>query len=90
MQIVHLKRFQFHNGRWVKSHKIVNFPKKEFDPSCYVVPRLKTTDHYVDDNDDDIGLYIVIYSESIMICVYISCMHHFYVFPTLLFAIDIW
>lgn len=27
------------NGRWVKSHKIVNFPYEEFDPSRYVVPR---------------------------------------------------
>ncbi|XP_052801941.1 ubiquitin carboxyl-terminal hydrolase 32-like [Mya arenaria] len=37
--IVNLKRFQFLNGRWVKSHKIVNFPLTDFDPSCYLVPR---------------------------------------------------
>ncbi|XP_071178506.1 ubiquitin carboxyl-terminal hydrolase 32-like [Mytilus edulis] len=37
--IINLKRFQFLNGRWVKSHKIVNFPYEEFDPSRYVVPR---------------------------------------------------
>ena len=38
-QIINLKRFQFLNGRWVKSHKIVNFPYENFDPSRYVVPR---------------------------------------------------
>ena len=27
------------NGRWVKSHKIVKFPFREFDPSNYLVPR---------------------------------------------------
>ncbi|XP_060562624.1 ubiquitin carboxyl-terminal hydrolase 32-like [Ruditapes philippinarum] len=37
--IVNLKRFQFLNGRWVKSHKIVNFPLVDFDPSCYLAPR---------------------------------------------------
>ncbi|XP_052268914.1 ubiquitin carboxyl-terminal hydrolase 32-like isoform X1 [Dreissena polymorpha] len=37
--IVNLKRFQFLNGRWVKSHKIVNFPLLDFDPSCYLAPR---------------------------------------------------
>lgn len=37
--IINLKRFQFLNGRWVKSHKIVNFPLTDFDPSCYLVPR---------------------------------------------------
>lgn len=37
--IVNLKRFQCLNGRWVKSHKIVKFPFKDFDPSCYLAPR---------------------------------------------------
>ena len=35
-QIVHLKRFHFLNGRWLKSHKIVDFPVKDFDPSDYL------------------------------------------------------
>ena len=38
-QIVNLKRFQYLNGRWVKSHKIVNFPLLGFNPSCYLAPR---------------------------------------------------
>ncbi|XP_062601497.1 ubiquitin carboxyl-terminal hydrolase 32-like isoform X2 [Saccostrea cucullata] len=37
--IINLKRFQFLNGRWVKSHKIVNFPIEKFDPSNYLAPR---------------------------------------------------
>lgn len=39
--IVHLKRFQLLNGRWVKSHKIVRFPFEKFDPTDYLakVPR---------------------------------------------------
>ncbi|XP_066297333.1 ubiquitin carboxyl-terminal hydrolase 32-like isoform X2 [Branchiostoma lanceolatum] len=37
--IVHMKRFQFLNGRWCKSHKIVKFPMKNFDPSPFLVPR---------------------------------------------------
>ncbi|XP_071486831.1 ubiquitin carboxyl-terminal hydrolase 32-like [Diadema antillarum] len=37
--IVHLKRFQFVNGRWVKSQKIVKFPKRNFNISNFVVPR---------------------------------------------------
>ncbi|XP_041349176.1 ubiquitin carboxyl-terminal hydrolase 32-like [Gigantopelta aegis] len=37
--IINLKRFQFLNGRWVKSHKIVKFPIKDFDPTHYLAPR---------------------------------------------------
>ncbi|XP_028977468.2 ubiquitin carboxyl-terminal hydrolase 32 isoform X2 [Esox lucius] len=37
--IVHLKRFQFVNGRWIKSQKIVKFPREGFDPSIYLAPR---------------------------------------------------
>ncbi|KAM4701032.1 ubiquitin carboxyl-terminal hydrolase 32 [Discoglossus pictus] len=37
--IIHLKRFHFVNGRWIKSQKIVKFPKKKFDPSAFLVPR---------------------------------------------------
>jgi ubiquitin carboxyl-terminal hydrolase 6/32 len=39
IQIIHLKRFQFHNGRWVKSQKIVKFPTQKFDPANYIVKR---------------------------------------------------
>lgn len=38
-QIVHLKRFQFVNGRWIKSQKIVKFPRENFDPSAFLAPR---------------------------------------------------
>ena len=34
--IVHLKRFHFLNGRWIKSHKIVDFPAHKFDPTDYL------------------------------------------------------
>ncbi|XP_022103734.1 ubiquitin carboxyl-terminal hydrolase 32-like isoform X2 [Acanthaster planci] len=37
--VIHLKRFQFVNGRWVKSQKIVKFPKENFDPSNFLAPR---------------------------------------------------
>uniref|UniRef100_A0A4W3JWA4 Ubiquitin carboxyl-terminal hydrolase 32 n=1 Tax=Callorhinchus milii TaxID=7868 RepID=A0A4W3JWA4_CALMI len=40
--IIHLKRFQFVNGRWIKSQKIVKFPREGFDPSAFLVPRLPT------------------------------------------------
>ena len=39
IQVVHLKRFQLFNNRWVKSQKIVRFPMKNFDPSNYLVQR---------------------------------------------------
>ncbi|XP_034723890.1 ubiquitin carboxyl-terminal hydrolase 32 isoform X10 [Etheostoma cragini] len=39
MLIVHLKRFQFVNGRWIKSQKIVKFPRESFDPSAFLAPR---------------------------------------------------
>lgn len=35
-QIVHLKRFNFVNNKWVKSQKVVNFPYKDFDPTPYL------------------------------------------------------
>uniref|UniRef100_A0A7N6BGZ7 Ubiquitin carboxyl-terminal hydrolase 32 n=1 Tax=Anabas testudineus TaxID=64144 RepID=A0A7N6BGZ7_ANATE len=37
--IVHLKRFHFVNGRWIKSQKIVKFPRENFDPSAFLAPR---------------------------------------------------
>lgn len=41
LQIIHLKRFQFMNGKWVKSQKVVKFPFKDFDLTDYLaaVPR---------------------------------------------------
>ena len=45
-QIIHLKRFQFLNNRWVKSHKIVKFPTKDFDPRSYLAQR--TPQHKLD------------------------------------------
>ncbi|XP_064618756.1 ubiquitin carboxyl-terminal hydrolase 32-like [Lineus longissimus] len=39
MLIIHMKRFQFLNGRWVKSQKIVNFPHSNFDPTHYLAER---------------------------------------------------
>ncbi|XP_021349870.1 ubiquitin carboxyl-terminal hydrolase 32-like isoform X2 [Mizuhopecten yessoensis] len=39
--IINLKRFQFLNGKWVKSHKIVKFPIEDFDPSNYIAPTRK-------------------------------------------------
>ena len=41
MQIVHLKRFQFVNHRWIKSHKAVHFPLTNLDLNDYLaaIPR---------------------------------------------------
>ncbi|XP_077995197.1 ubiquitin carboxyl-terminal hydrolase 32-like isoform X2 [Glandiceps talaboti] len=43
--IVHMKRFQYVNGRWVKSQKIVKFPKKTFDPSNFLARDAPTLLH---------------------------------------------
>ncbi|XP_070572719.1 ubiquitin carboxyl-terminal hydrolase 32-like isoform X2 [Ptychodera flava] len=43
--IVHMKRFQYVNGRWVKSQKIVKFPKKQFDPSRFLASNASTSLH---------------------------------------------
>lgn len=37
--IIHLKRFQFVNGHWVKSNKVVQFPMEGFDPSAFLAKR---------------------------------------------------
>ncbi|XP_026740853.1 ubiquitin carboxyl-terminal hydrolase 32-like isoform X3 [Trichoplusia ni] len=34
--IVHLKRFQYVNNKWIKSQKVVNFPFHDFDPTDYL------------------------------------------------------
>ena len=36
-QIIHLKRFQFFNGRWVKSQRSVTFPTQDLEPLRYTV-----------------------------------------------------
>lgn len=41
--IIHLKRFQFVNGHWVKSNKIVQFPMEGFDPSAFLAKRSSST-----------------------------------------------
>ncbi|XP_050522495.1 ubiquitin carboxyl-terminal hydrolase 32 [Daktulosphaira vitifoliae] len=41
--IVHLKRFQYLQGKWVKSHKVVKFPFKNFDPTDYLASVPKHT-----------------------------------------------
>ncbi|CAK8672621.1 unnamed protein product [Clavelina lepadiformis] len=38
--IIHLKRFRIVNGRWIKSHKVVDFPKNDFDPSHFMTERV--------------------------------------------------
>lgn len=45
--IVHLKRFQFVNGHWVKSQKIVKFPYHSFNPTNYLakIPRRAVFKH---------------------------------------------
>ncbi|XP_063368814.1 ubiquitin carboxyl-terminal hydrolase 32 [Cydia amplana] len=34
--VIHLKRFQYVNNKWIKSQKVVNFPFQDFDPSPYL------------------------------------------------------
>ncbi|CAG4934218.1 unnamed protein product [Colias eurytheme] len=34
--IIHLKRFQYVNNKWIKSQKVVNFPFHDFDPTPYL------------------------------------------------------
>ncbi|XP_050309006.1 ubiquitin carboxyl-terminal hydrolase 32 isoform X2 [Anthonomus grandis grandis] len=34
--IIHLKRFDCVNNKWVKTQKVVNFPFKDFDPTAYL------------------------------------------------------
>lgn len=46
--IVHLKRFQFVGGKWVKSQKVVNFPYDHFNPTAYLaaVPKQTVIRHH--------------------------------------------
>ena len=41
--IIHLKRFQCVNNRWIKSHKIVDFPLTHLDPTAYLAAVPATT-----------------------------------------------
>ncbi|XP_075218366.1 ubiquitin specific protease 32 isoform X2 [Lycorma delicatula] len=43
IMIIHLKRFQFVNNRWVKSQKVVNVPLEDFDPTPYLATAPKET-----------------------------------------------
>ena len=36
-KIIHLKRFQFFNGRWVKSQQVVTFPLRDLNAMRYTV-----------------------------------------------------
>lgn len=36
LQVIHLKRFDYVNSKWVKTQKVVNFPFKNFDPTAYL------------------------------------------------------
>lgn len=51
--IIHLKRFQYVAGRWIKSKKVVRFPFTQFDPTDYLasVPRQTILHHRVDTGD---------------------------------------
>ncbi|KAI5696057.1 hypothetical protein M8J75_007481 [Diaphorina citri] len=40
--IVHLKRFQFIQNKWMKCQKVVNFPHEDFDPTSYLASVPKT------------------------------------------------
>ncbi|RVE39894.1 hypothetical protein evm_015456 [Chilo suppressalis] len=35
-RIIHLKRFQYVNNKWIKSQKVVNFPFEDFDPTEFL------------------------------------------------------
>lgn len=34
--IIHLKRFDYVNSKWVKTQKVVDFPFDDFDPTAYL------------------------------------------------------
>ncbi|CAB3376870.1 Hypothetical predicted protein [Cloeon dipterum] len=41
--IVHLKRFQLVNNKWIKSQKVVEFPRNNFDPTDFLASVPKET-----------------------------------------------
>jgi len=43
LQIVHLKRFQFVSNKWIKSQKVVEFPRSDFDPTEFLASVPKET-----------------------------------------------
>ncbi|XP_072934687.1 ubiquitin carboxyl-terminal hydrolase 32 [Epargyreus clarus] len=46
--IIHLKRFQYVNNKWIKSQKVVNFPFEDFDPTPFLaaVPQETILRHF--------------------------------------------
>ncbi|KAL3270541.1 hypothetical protein HHI36_021079 [Cryptolaemus montrouzieri] len=43
--IIHLKRFDYVNNKWVKTQKVVNFSFKNFDPTAYLASIPQETIH---------------------------------------------
>ncbi|XP_031572210.1 ubiquitin carboxyl-terminal hydrolase 32-like [Actinia tenebrosa] len=62
--VIHLKRFQYVNGHWVKSNKIVNYPKVGFDPSAFLVKRLATSHSSLRSGDTTVTTVTVKSSED--------------------------
>ncbi|KAL0267099.1 UNVERIFIED_CONTAM: hypothetical protein PYX00_009454 [Menopon gallinae] len=64
--IVHLKRFQYVNGKWVKSQKVVDFPVKGFDPTLYLasVPKETVLRHREISNDTQNGIKVKIKNDN--------------------------
>lgn len=55
--VIHLKRFQSVNNRWIKSNKLVRFPTRHFDPSQYVAKsNLRRSSDSCISSSDDISL----------------------------------
>ncbi|XP_019848743.1 PREDICTED: ubiquitin carboxyl-terminal hydrolase 32-like isoform X2 [Amphimedon queenslandica] len=45
--IIHLKRFHFHNGRWIKSQQRVRFPMSGLDPYAYSDSELFNNNEFI-------------------------------------------
>lgn len=65
LQIIHLKRFQFVNGHWVKSNKIVQFPMEDFDPSAFLAKRTSSTESSSSNSDSGVTTVNVKSSEEL-------------------------
>lgn len=64
LQIIHLKRFQFVNGHWVKSNKIVKFPMEGFDPSAFLTKQTLNTNSSLSNSDSGVTTVNVRSSEE--------------------------
>lgn len=54
VQVIHFKRFQYVCNRWVKSSKMVVFPRDDFDPTKYVESKhIEVPEHSSLMGDDD-------------------------------------